>query len=548
MQNENRGPGLWKYNSALNNDATFVSKMEEHIDKIKTDMVNNQDKQFVWEFMKFEMRTCAMEYSKKLAKEKRQSKLLLENKLIHFEKLNIDISQNEEYIQTKIALEKIFEERIEGQRIRSKCSIYEMGEKSSKYFLNLEKKNAKLSSITTLQNGNGDLMTEKGEVENEILTFYKNLFKSKCKATAENCRQYLDNLNMKRLSETEAALCEKSLTLDELSESLDEMQLDKSPGNDGLTTEFYKQFWDGVKSPYYDSLIQAKLYGELSTSQRQAIIRLIEKKDKDKTKICNWRPISLLNIDLKIVSRALAKRLKTVLPSIINSNQTAYVLNRFIGEGSRVISDILEITETLSLEGYIATIDFEKAFDSLHHTFLTETLRIAGFQDYFINWIKVFLNKQESCVINDGTTTPYFSLERGARQGDPISAYLFIIALEALFMSVKKNANIRPIKIIDIEFLYTAYADDATFFLENEISLSYLIEELKMFSKYSGLMPNYSKCEFAGIGVKRGALRALCNFKTVDLTLYSIKILEIHFSYNITLRDERNFLITVKNI
>ena len=76
------------------------------------------------------------------------------------------------------------------------------------------------------------------------------------------------------------------------------------------------------------------------------------------------------------------------------------------------------------------TIDFEKAFDSLNHEFLMQVLRKVGFPDYFIEWIQILLRDQESCVINDGTASAYFKLQRGARQGDPISAYLFIIALK----------------------------------------------------------------------------------------------------------------------
>ena len=130
------------------------------------------------------------------------------------------------------------------------------------------------------------------------------------------------------------------------------MNEDTSPGNDGLTVEFYKFFWNDIKNSLFASIIEGKIKGKLSTSQRQAIIKLIEKKDKDKLKIKNWRPISLLNVDLKIVSKALAKRIKDVLPSIIGSEQTAYVKNRFIGEGGRLISDILEVPQPQRLYGY----------------------------------------------------------------------------------------------------------------------------------------------------------------------------------------------------
>ena len=96
-----------------------------------------------------------------------------------------------------------------------------------------------------------------------------------------------------------------------------------------------------------------------------------------------------MNVDLKIVSKALAKRIKDVLPSIIGSEQTAYVKNRFIGEGGRLISDILEVTDTLNLHGYMVTIDFEKAFDSLNHDFLMQVK--FGFPEYFLDWIKILL-------------------------------------------------------------------------------------------------------------------------------------------------------------
>ena len=141
------------------------------------------------------------------------------------------------------------------------------------------------------------------------------------------------------------------------------MQNNKSPGNDGLTKEFFVTFWEDIKDAFLNSCRTAKLKNKLSTSQRQAVIKLIEKKDKDKRFIKNWRPISLLNVDYKIISKALTSRLKKVLPDLISLQQTAYVGNRFIGESSRLIADIIEITDVLNKEGILVTMDIEKAFD-----------------------------------------------------------------------------------------------------------------------------------------------------------------------------------------
>ena len=95
--------------------------------------------------------------------------------------------------------------------------------------------------------------------------------------------------------------------------------------------------------------------------------------------------------------------------------------------------------------------DFEKTFDSLNHAFLFAALKKYGFDDNFIDQIKILLKNQESCVINRGHTTKYFKLERGARQWDPISAYLFILAMEIFFIIIKTNKNIHGFKIFDHE-------------------------------------------------------------------------------------------------
>ena len=120
-----------------------------------------------------------------------------------------------------------------------------------------------------------------------------------------------------------------------------------------------------------NSIMEVREKKKSSTSQRQAVIKLIANKERDKWFIKNWRAISLLNVDYKIIAKALAARLKETLPRLISFQETAYVKNRFIGEGGRLISDILEMSESLNLKGYIVTVDIEKAFDSLSHSFFT---------------------------------------------------------------------------------------------------------------------------------------------------------------------------------
>ena len=117
----------------------------------------------------------------------------------------------------------------------------------------------------------------------------------------------------------------------------------------------------------------------LGISQWQDVIKLTEKKDCDKPHIKNWRPISLLNTDTKILSKTISKKIKAVLPMLISSQQTAYVKNRFIRGSGRLISAITEISDWLNIERVLVTMDIEKAFDSLDHYFLSPVLRKFGF-------------------------------------------------------------------------------------------------------------------------------------------------------------------------
>ena len=139
------------------------------------------------------------------------------------------------------------------------------------------------------------------------------------------------------------------------------------------------------------------------------MITLIEKKEKDKGYIKNWRPISLMSVDAKLASKVLAGRIKKVLPNIIKHDQTAHVTGRYIAEFICLISNILEYTEESNIDRILFSADFEKAFYSVEHSFILATLdQIFGFGPQFIHWVRVILNKAESCIMNNGHSTGYF--------------------------------------------------------------------------------------------------------------------------------------------
>ena len=120
----------------------------------------------------------------------------------------------------------------------------------------------------------------------------------------------------------------------------------------------------------------------------------------------------------------------------------------------------------MKLEGLLAKIDILKAFDSFDRLFLISTLERHGFGNRFLKLVKTLLKNQTSCIINGGNTSKYFKFDKGTRQGDPLSGYLFILVLEIVFPSIKENKKIKGLNIFNYNFLYTAYADDTTFFFK----------------------------------------------------------------------------------
>ena len=217
----------------------------------------------------------------------------------------------------------------------------------------------------------GFLTSDTKRIMKELKGFYSSLYKrANLKASEDVFNWFLRPQVIPKLSEEDALLCEGRLTLKECFKSLQSFQKNKSPGNDGLTVEFYITFWETLGKFLVDSLNCSYDRGELSNSQKQAVITLLEKKNKDKRKSSNWSPIYLINVDAKVGSKAIALRLQSVLPKVSHHNQHGYVKGRTTNDAIRTIDDVLKYTERYRLNGKMIAVDFQRALDSANGNFL----------------------------------------------------------------------------------------------------------------------------------------------------------------------------------
>ena len=234
-----------------------------------------------------------------------------------------------------------------------------------------------------------------------------------------------------------------------------------------------------------------------------------------------------------------------MLPCIIHHNQTGYIKDRYTGETVRSIFDLMDYMDKENIPGILIFIDFQKAFDSLEWNNLFCCLEAFNFGPMFIHWVETFYHNIQSCVINNGLASDYFTLARGVRQSDPLSPYLFVLAVETLAISIRENAEIKGIKIKQEETKLLQYADDTTAVLSDLNSARILFQQLELFKILSGLEVNSSKTEGFWIGsLKDNDLKPF----GIKWPIEPIKALGVFFTYDKKLLYEKKFKNRVDNM
>jgi exonuclease III len=523
IEEERRGPGFWKFNCSLLKDENYINMVRKLIENLKQEYHNIDNDGLKWDLIKTKIRQDTIFYTRKQAKlRKEHENKLQEQYLDASEAYNLENDDKtlQKLDEIKQKIEIVNAVKTEGAFIRSKAEHIERNEKSSTYFLNIEKRNYKMKHIKKLNISETETITEPASILEEELRFYTELYGENPKIKTDQSKVFF-NEDVPKLDEYESNLCEQPITNEECAKALITLHNGKSPGSDGFPTEFYKMFWKNISTLTFESISHAMQHGEMSIEQKRGVLKLIPQKDKNPCFLKNWRPITLLNTDYKIIAQVFANRMQQVLPNIISEFQNGYIKERFIGYNIRTIVDVINYASNNKKDCLIVFLDFEKAFDQLDWNFIQKTLESFNFGTYFRACIKVMYNNVTSCVMNNGYSSKFFNIKRGIRQGCPLSALLFILAVEILSIHLRGNEKVKGININDTELKLTQLADDTTLFVEDTKSLSVAFEIMQTFYDNSGLKLNYTKTEVLPIGVNHNLEK--CPVKIVSKS-YSLGI------------------------
>ena len=278
------------------------------------------------------------------------------------------------------------------------------------------------------------------------------------------------------------------------------MKNNKCPGVDGFPAEFFKIFWGRIKYFVLRGLNYAYNSGEMTVSLRTCIISCLPRGNKPREFLKNWRPISLLSVLYKIASSAIANRLKKVLDILISKSQTGFISGRFIGENTRLVYDIMHYVEKNN--SLLMLVDFQRAFDSVSWNFLSNVLNFYKFGTSFCKWISVFTKNIKGSMIQSGFPSKPINIERGCRQGDPITAYVFLLCAQISLLMVDNNNSIAGISIKKHSYKITQFADDTIFLDGSKDSLIATLNTLEIFGSLSELKVNTDKTKIIWLGEK----------------------------------------------
>ena len=397
--------------------------------------------------------------------------------------------------KTKTDLDKFLNEKVREVMIRSKANYQEMGEKSTKYFFNLEKERYNAKTCTKLEI-NGKEISEQKVILEEQRHFYKKLY------TVEKDIVF----NLKNESGIKISQCQH----EQLSEGVSEVEIAKAVfdlnngkmcGNDGIPIDFYKFFWKNLSQMVIELVKCCLDSGEFNWLAKMGVINLIPKANKNSKILANQRPITLLNSDEKIIEKIMANRIQPVLGDIIHRNQCRFMADWQIAMNIRLNFGLMALADEKEMEAFIMSVDFQKCFDKIEFTAITGALRYFGFPQNMIDWTEHIYMDFSAVVQNNGHFSKRIRIEWSVHQGGLCSAFYFLLCAEILAIELRSNQKIVGIPVKQFVNTLGQYADDMDLYLKNnKESMEEVMNTFAMVREHTGFTINYEKTTVYRIG------------------------------------------------
>ncbi|KAK2897108.1 hypothetical protein Q8A73_013488 [Channa argus] len=501
-----KAKSYWHFNNKLLQDNTFCQDFRRFWEHWRLQKLNFSSLRQWWEVDKAQTRVYCQQYTSYSTARIKTAVRELEADITHLEKElhgGSDPDTRRVLQEKRLELSSFLHERIKGALVRSRLLQLEHMDAPSSFFFNLEKSVARRKQMTCLKLPGGRLTSNPSEMRRHAVDFYSDLFSAE-DCNMEHREKLLDGLP--QLAQEELAALDSPLTLEELTDVVNQMATGRAPGIDGLSIDFFKRFWNVIGPDLHAVFMECLDRVSLPVSCQRAVLSLLPKKG-DLALLKNWRPVALLCTDYKVLSRALSNRLKDYLGILVNPDQTYCVPDRTIMDNVFLMRDLIDLCSISNVKLEIISLDQEKAFDRVDHSYLFSVLKALGIGDEFLGWLHLLYNGAECMVkMGAGLSRP-IPVRRGIRQGCPISGQLYSLVIEPLLCRLRSRlggVSLPGFSGMSLPLTVSAYADDLNVFVTNQWDAWCLEETLSLYEEATSAKVNWAKSEALLVGQWRG--------------------------------------------
>ncbi|KAJ0477029.1 putative RNA-directed DNA polymerase [Helianthus annuus] len=384
------------------------------------------------------------------------------------------------------------------QKSRSRWAID--GDENSAFFHQIINSNISSNRLNGLMT-NGEWTTNPLAIKESLFDFFRLQFTEPMPV-----RPNLVCPNLTSITDSDADMLVSPFSEEEIKVAVWDCEGDRAPGPDGFNFKFIKRCWSGLRLDIIKLFDKFFMEGSLNKCCTSSFIALIPK-SKDPTGPADFRPISLIGVINKVISKVLVNRLKGVMGKLISEHQSAFLAGRSITDGPLILNEVLNWLKASKRSGMFFKVDISKAYDSVNWAFLNSIMTQMNFPSKWRGWVMATLYSARASVLVNGSPTREFDCSRGLRQGDPLSPFLFVIVMEALTGIMKHATSLGLFSGIKIpnggpSLSHLMYADDVMFMGEwSSSNVNNLRRVMRCFYLASGLKINLAKCSIYGIGV-----------------------------------------------